>query len=202
MSHQCPFPVRATDTRRCYRTGSVPGFTLSLTLVAILSGYAGLADAAPVVNDTTISVGKTVGYAKGRLLAAPRAGLSEKELAKALKQVNGKSKGRFTQNNIHVIELPPGIDEAKAAEIMRKNKAWKFVELDMAVSEDATVSDPSYSSSWALPKIAAPTAWDTTNGSGVIIAILDSGVDGAHPDLAGNLVPGWNFVDNNSTLLM
>jgi hypothetical protein len=47
MSHQCPFPVRATDTRRCYRTGSVPGFTLSLTLVAILSGYAGLADAAP-----------------------------------------------------------------------------------------------------------------------------------------------------------
>ena len=198
MSHQCPFPVRASDTRRCYRTGTVPGFTLSLTLVAILSGYAGLADAAPVVEDKTISVGKTVGYAKGRLLAAPRAGVSEKELAKALKQTNAKSKGRFPQTNIHVIELPPGIDEVKAMRLMQKNPVWKFVELDMAVTSDATVSDPSYSSSWALPKIVAPTAWDTTNGSGVTIAILDSGVDLDHPDLKANLVPGWNFVDNNS----
>jgi thermitase len=91
MSHQCPFPVRATDTRRCYRTGSVPGFTLSLTLVAILSGYAGLADAAPAVKEIPCTSGEVVGWAKGRLLAAPRAGLSEKELAKALKQVRTPS---------------------------------------------------------------------------------------------------------------
>jgi subtilisin family serine protease len=167
-------------------------------LVAALSGYAGLSDAAPVADDTAISVGKTVGYAKGRLLAAPRAGVSEKELAKALKSVNAKSKGRFSQGNIHVIELPPGIDEIKAMHLMQKNPAWKFVELDMAVTHDATVSDPSYSSSWALPKIVAPTAWDTANGSGITIAILDSGVDSAHPDLKANLVPGWNMVENNS----
>jgi thermitase len=198
MSHQCPFPVRASDTRRCYRTGSVPGFTLSLTLVAILSGYAGLADAAPAVKEIPAPTEMFAGYGKGRLLAAPRAGLSEKELAKAMKQVNAKSKGRFTQNNIHVLELPPGLDEVKAMNIMKKNKAWKFVELDMAVMPAATVSDPNYSNSWALPKIQAPTAWDTANGSGVVIAILDTGVDGNHPDLKPNLVPGWNIFNNNS----
>jgi hypothetical protein len=58
---------------------------------------------------------------QGPLLAAPRAGLSEKELAKALKPLNAKSKGRFTQNNIHVIELPPGIDDSQGHAPMKKN---------------------------------------------------------------------------------
>jgi hypothetical protein len=48
MSHHCPFPVRSTDSRRCYRTGSAPGFTLCLALIAALSGYAGYSHAAPV----------------------------------------------------------------------------------------------------------------------------------------------------------
>ena len=30
------------------------------------------------------------------------------------------------------------------------------------------------------------------------VAILDSGIDATHPDLIGQLVPGWNFYDNNS----
>lgn len=78
MSRHCPFPVRLSDNRCSYRSGSVPGYTLTLALVAALSGYAGLSEAAPVANDTAISVGKTMGYAKGRLLAAPRAGVSRK----------------------------------------------------------------------------------------------------------------------------
>ena len=47
MPHHCPFPVRSTDSRRSYRTGSAPGFTLCLALVAALSGYAGLSHADP-----------------------------------------------------------------------------------------------------------------------------------------------------------
>ena len=208
MSHQCPFPVRATDTRRCYRTGSVPGFTLSLTLVAILSGYAGLSDAAPAalanakafknVPEIPASTGTVIGYAKGRLLVAPRAGLSDKEFDKVLKSQNAKSKGRFKQTNGHIIELPAGVDEVTAMKALKKDRRLKYVELDMAVMPSASVNDPAFSSSWALPKIQTPTAWDSANGSGVTIAILDTGVDKTHPDLAANMVPGWNMYDNNS----
>ncbi|MDQ1374405.1 MAG: thermitase, partial [Actinomycetota bacterium] len=41
---------------------------------------------------------------------------------------------------------------------------------------------------WAVAKVNAPRAWDYSTGSGVTIGVLDSGVDGNHPDLAGKLV--------------
>lgn len=49
MSHHCPFPVRSTDSRSCYRAGNAPGFILCLALVAALSGYAGFSFAAPAL---------------------------------------------------------------------------------------------------------------------------------------------------------
>ena len=198
MPRQCPFPVRTSDPRRCYRAGSAP-LALSLALAAALFGHASLSEAAPApASEEVVSKGAVVGWARGRLLVAPRAGLSDKEFEKALKGQNAKSKGRFQRGNAHVIELPPGADELKAMQALKKDKRLKYVELDMALAHDAIVTDPNYIKSWAPPKIQAPIAWDAANGSGVTIAILDSGIDGNHPDMAANLVPGWNFFDNNS----
>lgn len=53
MSNHCPFPVRSTDNRSCYRSGSTLGFTLGLALMMALSGYAGSshADAYSIAPD-------------------------------------------------------------------------------------------------------------------------------------------------------
>jgi subtilisin family serine protease len=71
--------------------------------------------------------------------------------------------------------------------------------LDAAVTPDDAGSyaevpnDPGYPSQWGLRAVRAPAAWDRTHGSPeTIVAVVDSGVDATHPDLAAKLVPGWD----------
>jgi thermitase len=70
--------------------------------------------------------------------------------------------------------------------------------------------DPGFAEQWHLRNegqtggipgvdIDAPTAWQTTRGrEDVVVAILDSGVDFEHPDLAGRLLPGFDFVNDDA----
>ena len=47
--------------------------------------------------------------------------------------------------------------------------------------------------------INAPEAWEITTGEpNIVVAVLDTGVDTSHPDLVNNLVPGYDFHDNDN----
>ncbi len=96
-------------------------------------------------------------------------------------------------------------------------------EPDFIVEASLTPNDALYSSLWGMQGafgIGAPTAWNVSNGSGVTVAVLDTGVDRNHPDLAANMwintgeiasngidddangyiddVNGWDFYDNDN----
>lgn len=95
---------------------------------------------------------------------------------------------------MHVVEVPRGAEEALA-----RHPQVKFAEVDELAALGVIVpNDPKDTSAWHLPKIQAPTAWDVATGRGVTVAVLDTGVDGAHLDLAANLVPGWNVISNSA----
>ncbi|MCL4078206.1 S8 family serine peptidase [Coriobacteriia bacterium Es71-Z0120] len=62
-------------------------------------------------------------------------------------------------------------------------------------------NDPLYPQQWALASIRVPAAWNLTRGSAsVAVAVIDSGVDLSHPDLAANLdtAHDWDFVNNDA----
>jgi serine protease len=54
-------------------------------------------------------------------------------------------------------------------------------------------NDPYGGLQWSLDQLRAPQAWQTSNGSGQVIAVVDSGVDLDHPDLSAKLVAGATF---------
>lgn len=136
-------------------------------------------------------------WAKGRLLVMPRAGLQDSDMDKIAKSFGGNAR-RVGQSDLRIIDLPPQASETAVLARLAHHPQLKFAELDRRVHLTLVTNDPYNGSEWHLPKIRAADAWNTAMGSGVTIAILDSGVLPTHPDLAANLVPGWNFFDNNS----
>ncbi len=48
---------------------------------------------------------------------------------------------------------------------------------------------------WGIKRVNAPEAWAGTAGGGSVVAVVDTGVDGAHPDLAGNFKGGFNAIE-------
>ena len=55
------------------------------------------------------------------------------------------------------------------------------------------------SAQWGLRAIGAEGAWGITRGLGVTVAVLDSGIDDTHPDLAGRLLPVADLVEDGRT---
>ncbi|MBU6258510.1 MAG: S8 family serine peptidase [Burkholderiales bacterium] len=168
-----------------------PPFRLACAAALYLAGAAiPVACAQSVVNPG--------GFAPGRILVEPVAGLPAQALNKILNAVGGNAT-RIGRGAIRVVDLQTVGNEKAIVARLAHNPFLRFAELDRRVASSFIPNDPYYGSQWHLAQIGAPTAWDSTQGAGVTIGICDSGVMPNHPDLQANLVPGWNFVANSNS---
>jgi alpha-tubulin suppressor-like RCC1 family protein len=137
-------------------------------------------------------------------------------------------------DDLYLVEVPrSGLAALEKAVTLLEEQTdlVEYAEPDFVTQGAATApNDPGYAGTpgpqWHLPKILAPVAWDVikeprtpTEAAGIVVAVMDTGVDYTHPDLAANIwsnpndlpgngdddenkliddIRGWDFIDNDN----
>jgi thermitase len=139
-------------------------------------------------------------FVPGRVLVKPRAAAGEAKLAGALRAHRGHETARLHKQNIRVVQF----DESQAEQVvamLRQDPDIEFAERDGLAEAVMLPNDPILLSGeeWHISRVGASEAWNVTVGRpDVIVAVLDSGITAGHPDLAGHLLPGFDFVGNDN----
>jgi thermitase len=92
------------------------------------------------------------------------------------------------------------VNEEDFIQRVRRVPSFRYAERNGLVQAVYTPSDPGWSYQWNMRIIEADKAWDINKGStSVAIAIVDTGIDYNHKDLAAHYVPsGYDWVNNDT----
>lgn len=80
------------------------------------------------------------------------------------------------------------------------SKVAQVAQAAQASNQVVAPNDTLYPQQWNLhgtKSLATPEAWKTTQGAGVTVAVIDSGIV-KHPDLDANVLPGYDFITEPS----
>lgn len=102
-------------------------------------------------------------------------------------------------DRLHVVQLAEGVSVREAMRTYHRNASVLYAEPDYIVQMTGTPNDPLVAAQWNMQNtgqnggvvgadIHASQAWDISTGSAnVVVAVLDTGIDYNHPDLAPNV---------------
>jgi len=184
-------PTRPLDTAL---NGSDAGYRF---IVKYRAGSSELRDAA-VVN-------------RGLSSAASRAGLNRAVAASAKTAARPAASAtllrRMAAPGWAVVKTSRALNQAEATQFvqeMKANPAVERVEIDrmyrsMAdASPNFTPNDPQTFAQWnfynAKAGVNATQAWDISQGEGVVVAVIDTGITQGNPDLQNNVIPGYDMI--------
>ena len=123
---------------------------------------------------------------------------------------------QFKNINVEQFKIGSGLTVSEVINLLNGSGLVEYAEPNYYRYKNVIPDDPSVGNLWGLHNtgqtggtpdadIDAPEAWDITTGSNtVVVAVIDSGMDLSHPDLAGNIwsnpgeIPGNGLDDDNN----
>ncbi|MGW6819961.1 S8 family peptidase [Streptomyces sp. NPDC055005] len=158
---------------------------------------AGAPGAAPVEN-------LIVGYKSTASEASSNTAAADDAAAKGKKAGKKATFDRRLGTGAALVNLGGATAPTAAADVIAQFRAdpdVAYVEPDSRAYALATPNDTEYAKQWDLFEPTAgmnvPAAWDKTTGSGVTVAVIDTGYV-AHSDVASNIVAGYDFITSSS----
>ncbi|WP_309096882.1 S8 family serine peptidase [Streptomyces sp.] len=146
-----------------------------------------------------------VGYKSGATEAESNKAAAADAAAKAVKTGEDVDFQRRLGTGAALVDLGTDPTRAAVADVVaayRADPQVAYVVPDRLNKPTAvTPNDTDYAKQWDLFESTAgmnvPAAWDTTTGSGVTVAVIDTGYV-AHSDLAANIVGGYDFISDTA----
>jgi type VII secretion-associated serine protease mycosin len=156
---------------------------------------------------------ETPAYIENELIMKLRAGLSLAEDAQVVEHATGETleaersldhllaglgaqsaEALLPGSDTYRVTFAQQTDPATLADKLGTHPAVLFAEPNHVRQMLRTPNDPFVREQWALGNIQAYEAWEITTGNNIVIAVLDTGVDGSHPDMGNKVLPGYNAV--------
>jgi thermitase len=142
---------------------------------------------------------KKVDFAPAEIIVKFKPNVGPSEMALVHRKSGGQVKKTIPSLGVQIVNIPHGHvpDKVKA---YSANPAISYAEPNYQCQVVGSPDDNYINLQWSLSNIKAPQAWDVTRGNrNINIAILDSGVDLDHPDLADKIVANANFSSSPTT---
>lgn len=181
--------------------------TQKVVLVIAFLGGSFLLGSPAIRTDQGTDAGKKLEYARDRILVKFKKGAST---SVGLSMVRS-----FPSIRTEVLRIPPGESAQAWVQKLSRDPRVEYAELDFKRTIATIPNDPQFGELWGLRNtgqtggtpgadIDASEAWNLTTGlRGVIVAVIDTGIDYTHPDLAANMwtnsgeIPGNGIDDDN-----
>ncbi len=131
-----------------------------------------------------------------------QSGIERVSFSSQVAQGGGEVSGWQRAKDAASVDVPAGESRSTFAEQLQADPAVAWVQPLYRYQAQFVPDDPLYAGQWGLKKIGMEAAWDTTLGaSAVTVAVVDTGVDLTHPDLAGQVdtAHDWDFVNGDSS---